>query len=42
MNIYFARSYNICFKKLEASTLVLIGLYNFLSNQVNDIQKFKL
>ena len=39
--INFIRSYEIYFKILGASMVVLLGLYIFLSNPAKDIQKFQ-
>jgi len=41
MIIDFVRSYEIYFKILGASMVVLLGLYIFFSNPAKDIQKFK-
>lgn len=39
--INFIRSYEVYFKILGASMMVLLGLYIFLSNPAKDIQKFQ-
>ena len=39
--INFIRQYEIWFKVLGASMVILLGLYIFLSNPAKDIQKFK-
>ena len=41
MIIDFVRSYEIYFKILGATMVVLLGLYIFMSNPAKDIQKFK-